>query len=467
MKEKNKAHLIGIAGTGMSALAILLKEAGWQITGSDSNPYEPILGYLKKNKINFFKNYSAKNIPKDANLVVIGKHARLAPETNQEVKQAFRSGIEIKSLPQTLAELSKNKNNLVVTGSYGKSTCSALLSWCLIKAKKKPSYFIGAVPIGFKKSSHIGNGKDFIIEGDEYPSANWDNQSKFLHFNPTAVLLTSVEHDHKNVFKTEKSYKEPYKKLVAKIPKKGFLVFAYEGKNNKEVAKNAKCRKISYSLQNKKSDYYAQNIKYGAKTSFILMHKSKEIVKIKTKLLGKYNIENIIGCGAFLLENKKIAPKKFTQAVGSFRGIKRRIELLTKKSSIPVYEGFGSSYQKAKVIFDAIRLHFPEKRIVAVFEPHTFSWRNRGALKWYKNIFDGVAEVILLPPPVHGKNTHDQLTFNEIFNEVKKHVSAHKAGTEKKALHILKKIVKKNDIVALVSSGSLLGLSKSVPKMLS
>lgn len=449
----------------MSALAVLLKEAGWKISGSDENFYEPVLGYLKKNKIKFYKKYSGGNIPKDADLIIIGKHAGLVQEKNVEVKKAFESGKKIKSLPEVLALLSKNKENLIVAGSFGKSTCTALLTWCLLKAKKDPSYFIGAVPMNFDKSSHLGKGKEFVLEGDEYPSSNWDNTSKFLHFNPSSVLLISAEHDHINVFPTERSYKEPYKLLVAKIPKKGLLVFSFEAKNTREIRKYAECKTANYALDNKKADWYAKNIRYGIETSFDLIHKDKKVIRIKTRLLGNHNIENIIGSGAMLLEQKIIKPQEFANAVGNFEGIKRRIELKTKNSLIPVYEGFGSSYEKTKVIFDALILHFPKKKIMAVFEPHTFSWRNRGALKWYKNIFDGVEEVILLPPPSQGKNTHDQLTFDEIFNEIKKHNSVHKAEKEKDALALLKKITKKDDIIVLVSSGSLYGLTASVPKL--
>lgn len=466
MKEKNKkAYLIGICGSGMSALAVLLQKSGWKVSGSDENFYEPIAGYLNKNKIKFYKKYSARNIPKKADLIIIGKHANLTPENNIEVKQAFNSGIDIKSLPAMLSMLAKNKKNIIVAGSYGKSTCTALLAWSLVQAKKDPSYFIGAVPINFKKSSHLGQGQIFILEGDEYPSSNWDNTSKFLHFNPASVLLVSAEHDHINVFPTEKSYKEPYKKLVAKIPANGLLVFSYEGKNNKEIIQYTKSKTVGYALHNKKANYYAENIKYGLTTSFDLMHQGKKVINLKTRMLGNHNIENIIGCGALLLEQKIIQPAEFARAVSTFTGLKRRIELKSGRSSIPVYEGLGSSYSKAKVIFDALKLHFPQKRIVIVFEPHTFSWRNRGALKWYKTIFKDTGEVILLPPPVHGKNTHDQLTFDEIYKEVKKHVSTHQALNEKEALKILKKIVQKNDIIALVSSGSLLGLSESVPKL--
>ncbi|KKQ06797.1 MAG: UDP-N-acetylmuramate:L-alanyl-gamma-D-glutamyl-meso-diaminopimelate ligase [Parcubacteria group bacterium GW2011_GWB1_36_5] len=461
-----KVHLIGICGAGMSALAVLLKESGWQVTGTDEGFFEPIPSYLKKNEILFYKKYNKKNVPQDADLIVIGNNIPLSIEENSEKKCAVKLGLKMQSLPETLAMLSKNTENIVVAGSAGKSTVTGLLSWCLFEGKKDPSYFIGALPLDLKNSSHLGKGKEFVLEGDEYTSSKNDPRSKFLHLNPTSVLLTSIQHDHVNIFPTEKSYKEPYKKLMQKIPKKGLLVYSLDGKNNKEISKYAQSKIVSYSLNQKTANWYAQNVKYGIQSSFDLMHEGKKVITVKTKLLGKHNIENIIGAGAFLLEKKKITPKVFAEAINSFHGIKSRIELKTKKSIIPVYEGFGSSYEKAKTIFDALRLHFRGHRIIAVFEPHAFSWRNKKFLKWYQTIFNNVDEVVMLPATSHGKKAKNQLTSTEVWKEAKKYAKIHTALGEKEALQILSKITKENDVVALVSSGSLFGLNNSVPKLM-
>lgn len=468
MKNKiisKKAHIIGICGAGMSALAVLLKEAGYKVTGSDSGFFEPISGYLKKNKIKFNKKYSAKNVPQDAEFIVIGKNVHLSPEENPETRAALKTGTEIKSLPETLAMLSKKTENIVVAGSFGKSSVTTLLAWCLAEAGKDPSYFIGAIPVDFKNSSHLGTGKDFILEGDEYPSSNTDQRSKFLHLNPTSVLLISAEHDHVNIYPTEKSYIAPYKKLVANIPKNGFLIYSKNGKNTEEIASSSAGKNISYSLNDKTTVWHAENIKYGKISSFDLTRKGKKITTIKTSLLSNHNLENIIGAGALLLESKKIKPADFAKGVASFHGIKRRLELKNEKSPIPVYEDFGSSYKKARAGFDALRLHFPERRIVAVFEPHAFSWRNKKFLPWYKNIFQGIDEVVMLPATSRGQLAPGQITTEEIWKEAKKYYPIHTAKNESEVLKILKKIVTKKDIIILVSSGSMFGLTKSVPKL--
>src|SRR3989344_5915148 len=246
-RKNKKAHLIGICGKGMAGLALLLRERGFVVSGSDSGFYDPIFSMLKKNRVKFSPRHSPENIPKEVDLIVIGKHSELN-EDNKEVRRAFASSAKIVSLAEALSELSEKKENTLVVGSSGKSTATALLAWCILKTNKDPSYFIGALPFGFKKNAHWGKGKQFVIEGDEYPSSNWDKTPKFLHFSPKNVLLLGAEHDHMNVFPTERLYKEPYKKLMLKILKGGLLVYAGSGKNNREIIKGAKCKKISYGL---------------------------------------------------------------------------------------------------------------------------------------------------------------------------------------------------------------------------
>jgi len=466
MKKNKKAHLIGICGKGMSALAFMLKQKGFIISGSDEGFYNPIADLLKKNGIKFTPNYSPFNIPKDADLIIIGKHARLTPEENEEVRAAFKSGIRIQSLPEVLGELAEKTENTVVAGSFGKSTMTSLLTWCLESSKKNPSYFIGAAPFGFKTNAKLGKSNHFIFEGDEYPSSNWDQKSKFLHLRPKNLILISAEHDHINVFPTEKDYIKPYKKLISLLPKDGILVVSKEGKNINKVVKNAKCKIINYGFD-KKSIWHPENITYGEKTSFDLFKNKNKIINLKTILLGNHNIENIVGVGAFLLERKLITPKELQKSVKIFKGISGRIDLKTKKSSVLVYEGFGSSYSKARSVFDALKLHFPNKNLITIFEPHTFSWRNIEAKKWYEDIFNTSSRVIILPPPEHGAKTHNQMTFSEIVKEVKKkNTNTYGIQNEKEALALLKKIVKKDDIVVLVSSGPLLGLTVSVPKLM-
>ena len=456
-----KAHFIGIAGKGMSAVALLLRQAGVEITGSDEGFYPPVSDYLIKAKINFNNGYKAEHIPEDADVIVIGKNAKLVPEANAEVKAAFDSGKKVLSFPDILEELTANTDNIVVAGSYGKSTSTALLAWCLMHAKKDPSYFIGEITRGFDAHAHLGKSRTFILEGDEYPSANWDAQSKFLHYNSKNVLLTSATHDHVNVYPTHEDYLAPFKKLLTSLPKEGLLVVNTES-HALALSTNYAGRTVTYGMHD--ADWYPENIVYGKETTFDLMHNGSKVVTLTTTQLGAHNVENIVGVSAMLLEKELLTPEELRGGIKTFLGVKRRMELLTTTSSVPVYEGFGSSYEKAKAAVAAMKLHFPHRKLVVVFEPHTFSWRNKAMLPQYDDVFAGADKVFVYEPATQGASTHAQLTQQEIVARVTA------AGFDVEPIHSALEGIPKimaaltdDSVVLLSTSGDLGGIIKEFP----
>lgn len=460
MKDK-KVHLIGICGAGMSALAVLLKNMGAVVSGSDEGFYEPAFSYLKRNNISILSPYKKENIPKNTDLIIIGRHSKLNKEDNQEVKQALNYSQKIKSFPEVLSEITKNRENIVVVGSYGKSTCVALLAYCLTNNGIDAGYFLGAISNDLQENAKIGTNKYFVLEGDEYPA--FGGVSKFLYLHPKQLLLTSAEHDHLNVFPTLEEYLEPYRKLIKLLPANGLIVAGINNPNVKEVVKEGQVKIATYGL-NREALWYADNIKYGEVTNFDLLKNGEKITSLSTPILGKHNVENIVGVSAFLLENNLISPAQLEKSISSFRGLKRRLDLKTEKSSVLIYEGFGSSYTKAKTIFDAIKLHFPNKRIVTVFEPHAFSWRNKNTAGWYDNIFDISDETIILSPPEHGKNEHEQIGLEEIIERARKSKEkVYGVKNKKEALEKLEEIVKKDDLIILMSSGDMQGLIEEIP----
>jgi UDP-N-acetylmuramate: L-alanyl-gamma-D-glutamyl-meso-diaminopimelate ligase len=457
-----KAHFIGIAGKGMSAVALLLREAGALITGSDEGFYPPVSDYLAKAGIPFANGYKKENIPDDADVIVIGKTARLVPESNEEVAAAFSSGKKVLSFPDVLHELTLHTDNIVVAGSYGKSTSTALLAWCLLHAGKDPSYFIGEITKEFDAHAHKGNGGVFVLEGDEYPSANWDESSKFLHYNPHTVLLTSATHDHVNVYPTHESYLEPFKKLLSVIPPNGLLVVNAGEPHALALSRLYRGKTVTYGTE--ESAWHAQHIVYGLPTTFDLIHNGVKVISMTTQLLGAHNIENIVGIGAVLLEKGLLTPEELAKGVASFEGVKRRMEHLSPRSSVAVYEGFGSSYEKAKAAVAAMKLHFPNRRLTVVFEPHTFTWRNRASLHQYDDVFAGADNVFIFSPPHDGKET--QLSAEEIASRVSEHgTPAVAVDTPEAMLDILDKQLEVNDAVLLSSSGAMGGLIESIPRL--
>lgn len=463
--DSKKVHFIGIAGKGMSATALLLRQQGWKISGSDDGFYPPVSEFLAAAKIPFTKGYKKENIPADADLIVIGKNAKLVPETNEEVAAAFLSGKPVKSFPDILEELTVKTDNIVVAGSYGKSTATALLAWCLIRSCKDPSYFVGEIAKGFEVHARLGRGGTFVLEGDEYPSSNWDTTSKFLHYRAKSVLLTSATHDHVNVYPTHANYLAPFIKLLASLPQDGLLVANAGEQYAREIASIYTGKKVFYCMD-EQVQWHPKNIKYGTQTMFDLYNGYKKVVGLSTSLLGAHNIENIVGVSAMLLEKKLLTQNELADGVASFEGVKRRMEMLSLHSCVPVYEGFGSSYEKAKSAMAAMKAHYPKHRLVVVFEPHTFSWRNRDALPWYDDVFEGADHVYIYEPAVQGAATHRQLTQEEIVARVRQAgFTAEAISNPQDALKKIEKELRQGDAVLILTSGDLGGLIKSIPAM--
>ncbi len=446
------AHFIGICGAGMSAVAKLMIDSGWQVSGSDENFYPPVSDYIKKHNIKVKRGYRPKNIPDNVDLIIIGKHAGLTEEENKEVSAAFSMGVPVKSFPEVLGDLSEGKENIVVAGSYGKSTCSSIIAWCLESAGKKPSYFIGAIPNTPVDSSKKGNGNLFILEGDEYPSSNWDESSKFLHYHPNHILLTSLVHDHLNVFKTSEDYKKPFLKLLSLLPKDGLVVACADGEGIKEILSSHNLRKsaVLYSVKGN-APWHILNLKIGEESSFDIFHHDKFIAKIKTGLLGMHNLENILGVSTLLFSLKLITPNQFSEAIASFRAINRRLDKKSDKTLVPMYEGFGSSYAKARSAIEAVKLHFPDKKLFVLFEPHSLSWRSRGALEWYDTVFKDTYRTFIYKTLSNDKT---ELTLNDVVNRVKK--AGHSVegfDNIQEGIRLLEKNIDRNSVVLTLSSG--------------
>jgi UDP-N-acetylmuramate: L-alanyl-gamma-D-glutamyl-meso-diaminopimelate ligase len=459
-----KVHFIGIAGKGMSATALLLRQLGCKISGSDDGFYPPVSDYLVRAGIPFSQGYRKEHIPPDADIIVIGKNANLIPEKNAEVRAAFASGKPVRSFPDILEELIEGTDTIVVAGSYGKSTCTALLAWCLAHAGKDPSYFIGEVTNGFDAYAHLGKGGVFVLEGDEYPSANWDDRSKFLHYRPKNILLTSATHDHVNIFPTHAEYLAPFRALLSILPPDGLLIANNTEPYARALAQNCTGKAIFYALEG--ATWHADQINYGNTTGFDLMREKDMIAPLATSLLGAHNIENIVGVAAMLLEKKLLTPKELAAGIASFQGVKRRLDRKSDKTSIPIFEGFGSSYEKARSAISAIQLHFPGQRLIVVFEPHTFSWRNRGALAWYDDVFAGAAKVFIYEPAAQGAGSHAQLSQAEIVARVKKAgFDAEAVGEPAAALANIDRSLDKNDVILLLTSGNLGGLIETIPRL--
>jgi UDP-N-acetylmuramate: L-alanyl-gamma-D-glutamyl-meso-diaminopimelate ligase len=457
-------YFLGIAGAGMSALASLMASEGHRVTGSDGAVYPPVSTYLDRLGVAYHRGFDAAHVPARLDLAIVGSSAALDLPNNPELAELVRRGVPRLSFADYLGRYSAERRTCVVAGSFGKSTLTALCAVLARAGGKDPGYFVGAIPLDLPTTGHAGTDPEFLLEGDEYIISPEDRRSKFLLYQADALLLSSLVHDHFNAFPTMAAYEAPFAELIARAPADGLIVCArgYEPLQRLTAGR----RPVWYGI-GEGSGYCALDIEIGEVTRFTLQTPAGRKVRLETELIGLHNTENIAGACALMLEWGVLQPDQLAAGVRGFRGLERRLDKKTRVSHVPAYEGFGSSYEKARSAIEAIRLHFPARPAVVVFEPHAFSWRNEEALGWYDTVFEGVARVLVLPPPRHGEATHRQLTQAEITERIAAAgVIAIAAADAGEALADLEASLKGDEVVLLLSSGPLDGLAQTLPPWL-
>lgn len=452
-------YFLGIAGAGMSALASVLVSEGHTVSGSDSGVFPPVTDYLDRLGIAWREGFDEDAIPRDIDAAVVGGSAKLNLADNPELGELRRRGVPLYSFPEFLGLHTRGRRNAVIAGSFGKSTLTALCAVLMREAGRDPGYFVGAVPLDLPTTGHAGNDPVFLVEGDEYVTGDEDRRSKFAFYHPDALLLSSLVHDHVNAFPTMADYEPPFARLIGELADDALLVCAHAFEPLHRLTAG---RTVTWYGLERCPGYWADAIEIGEITTFDLVTPAGGRIRLRTALLGLHNIENIVGAAAFLLERGEIDSAALQRGVAKFRGVARRLDKKTTTSRVPVYEGFGSSYEKARSAIEAMLLHFPNRPVVVVFEPHTFSWRNQAALGWYDTVFEGVSRVLLLPPPTHG--SHEQLSARHILERIERSgVNVEPIDGAGHAIEVLNATLRGDEVILLLSSGPLDGLPASLP----
>jgi UDP-N-acetylmuramate: L-alanyl-gamma-D-glutamyl-meso-diaminopimelate ligase len=460
-----RIHFTGIAGAGMAAAALMMRGAGHQVSGSDAEAFPPMSTYVEGLGFPVAWRFDAANLPDGLDRLVLGASAKLGGEANPEVREARRRGVRVTTFPEMVGEATQGRRNTVIAGSFGKSTCAALMAHILRDAGVDAGWMVGAISPSLPDTGHWGSAPEVVLEGDEYIVGPTDRRSKFVLYHPRDVLLTSLIHDHLNVFPTFAEYEAPFRELLRLIPDEG-LVMARAHPAVRAVADETAARRLWYDTEPGAGvDWWARDVAFGDRSRFVLVSADGREVALETGLLGAHNIENIVGVGAYLLERGLVGGAALARGVASFQGIRRRLDRLTATSRVPLIEGFGSSYEKARSAIEAMALHFPDRRLVVVFEPHTFSWRNREALVWYDTVFAGVDEVLIAPPPHHGESSHDQTTLPEIVARVRRAGVTARPVEDAAAAEAALSDLSADSAVLLLSSGPLLGLPERLPPL--
>ncbi len=390
-----KVHLVAICGTGMGALAGLLKEAGHEVRGSDRAFYPPMSERLQAWGIPTLQGFDPAHLDADTDLVIVGNVCR---KDNPEAQAALERGLTVMSFPQALSEFFiAGKSSVVVAGTHGKTTTAALLSYVLVEAGLDPSFLVGGIPQNFGKSFHLGQGGVFVVEGDEYDAAFFDKRPKFVHYRPKIVVLTAVEFDHADIYRDMEAYRAAFTALLSLLPADGLLVACGDDPEVNALASKAPCRVVTYGLGPGVS-WSAANIQPGEEaTRFSLIREGSHLATVTLPLAGRHNVANTLGVLA-AAEAVGVDVQRAAGCLPGFAGIARRMQVRGSVDGVMVIDDFAHHPTKVRETVRAVRERYPRSYLVAVFEPRTATSRRKIFQEAYTASFAGADEVVLVPP---------------------------------------------------------------------
>ena len=351
----------------MASVAAAMQERGFKVTGSDENVYPPMSSFLQEKGIALKQGYRAENIPGDADVVVIGN---VMKRGNPEVETVLNRKLFYLSLPEVLKNyFLRGRHNLVVTGTHGKTTTTALLAWIMEKAGRNPGYLIGGLPKNFGQGARLNDSKYFIIEGDEYDTAFFDKRSKFVHYLPELVIVNNIEFDHADIFKNLDEIKLSFRRLLNIVPQNGMVLLNGDDPNCVEVAKDCLAQMIEIGFS-KNCAQRIRDVAYSSDGSrFKLGEQTFEI-----PLVGEFNVRNA-AMAAMAARFYDVPEKKIESAFRSFAGIARRQELRGEGRGVKVVDDFGHHPTAVAHTLQALRHQYRGHRLWAIFEPRSNTTR--------------------------------------------------------------------------------------------
>jgi len=380
MSKAKHIHLIGICGTAMASLAGMLKERGYRVTGSDAAAYPPMSDFLHALDIPVAQPFNEKNLDPRPDLVVIGN---AMSRGNVELEHVLDQRIPFCSMPQLLHdEFLQDKEVLVVAGTHGKTTTTSMLSWIFHSAGLDPSFLIGGIAENFGSSFHLGQGKHFILEGDEYDTAFFDKGPKFLHYFPDAIIMTSVEFDHADIYKDLDAVETAFKRLVNLIPRRGRII-AFDGVvGDAESASLERCLAKAFCPVErygvgKRANWQVTNLRFDpARTSWTVIHDGQPWANFEFALAGEYNVWNATAA-AGLASSCGVSTEAISAALKTFKSVKRRLEVKAQVNGVTIIDDFAHHPTAIAGTLKALRARYAGSRLWAILEPRSNTLRRR------------------------------------------------------------------------------------------
>jgi UDP-N-acetylmuramate: L-alanyl-gamma-D-glutamyl-meso-diaminopimelate ligase len=425
MREKH-FHLIGVCGTAMGSLAGMLKAQGHRVTGSDKAFYPPMSDELRRLGIETFEGFDSAHLQPAPDFVVIGN---ATSRGNAEIEYALNNKLQYASMPEVIREyFIRGRRSTVIAGTHGKTTTTSLMAWVMEAGGLDPSFLIGGVAENFGASFKVANSGHFVVEGDEYDTAFWDKGPKFLHYLPDLLILNNIEYDHADIYPSLEAVKRAFRLVVNLIPANGRLIAGWDSPVVREIIERPVapqgvwCPVESFGIEHPEAKWTAREIDFLPEaTRFKVWCGAREYAEFRTPLAGMYNVKNCLGVIA-AAEVLGIERKAVLDAMATFKSVKRRMQVRGAIDGITVIDDFAHHPTAIRETLRAAKQKYPKHRIVAIFEPRSWTTRKRVFQKDYPPAFSAADYVVIASIFESFRlAADDQLSIEEVIADLKAH----------------------------------------------
>lgn len=463
--DQQHVHIIGICGTAMASLAGLLKQRGLKVTGSDAAAYPPMSDFLAAMAIPVAQPYTEANLKPRPDWVVVGN---AISRGNVELEHVLDQRIPFRSMPDTLYDFFlRTREPIVIAGTHGKTTTTSMLAWIFQHAGKDPSFLIGGIAENFGSSFALRQGRHFILEGDEYDTAFFDKGPKFLHYFPQAIILTSVEFDHADIYKDLDAVKTAFKRLVNLVPRKGKIVAYDADPNVDECLSKAFTPVERYGLR-EDSFWRITDLEFAPdRTTWQVLREGQPWCSFDFALAGEYNVLNATAAAA-VASHYGIEPAVIAEALRLFKSVKRRLEIKAEIDGITIIDDFAHHPTAIAATLKALRTRYPSARLWTLFEPRSNTLRRKVLQKDLiasLSMADEIVITSIFKPEAVPEN--ERLATSSVVNGVKKNGKRAREFADADAIvEAISPELRSGDVVAILSNGGFGGIYEKLPRKL-
>ena len=456
-------HFIGICGTAMGTLAAMLKRKGFDVRGSDQDVYPPMSDFLASEGIPVMTGYHAGHITSDVDIVVVGN---AISRGNAELEEVLDRKIRYCSLPEAIREhFLWGARSIVIAGTHGKTTTTSLAGWVLTQGDLDPTVLVGGIARNFGdggSSYRLGQGRDFVIEGDEYDSAFFDKTAKFLKYLPDIAVITNVEFDHADIYADFDAVKLAFRRLVNLVPRRGLLVVGADSAGAREVADRAVSPVQTFGT-GEEVDWQAHDVESaGGVTRFNVRRRGSPFGRFELPLVGVHNVRNALAAIA-IGTHVGLGAERIADGLAEFAGVKRRLEVVGVADGVTVFDDFAHHPTAVAETLAGVRAANPDARIWAVFEPRSASSCRRVFQDDFARAFAGADEVIIAPIFRSKLPESERLSVPELVCELNaRDIHAREAESLDDIVAGIVKEHRAGDLVVMMSNGGFGGIHRKL-----